>query len=453
MLPDLSENIKCGNSLIGSDFYETGQMNLFQDEATTRRINVFDWDKEFPDIFKNGGFDVVIGNPPYIRVDNIPEKFKTYYKNSYLSSMGKYDMYYLFIEKSYDLLKKENGRFGMIVPNKFGVSDSASALREIIIKKSKEVLINSVTKLNVFGKAKNYPVLLFFSTDKNEELCRSLKFTETLKKDQLLKKSSIILNLNKEDITKMPRNILPINTPKQNLLIYFHIRKNTQPLINLFKVSEGFRMPSKFEKDKGNEHILKQYQFSRYSPLEEGVYINKEDRCKVISDNSERYINCLKTKIVIAEDALKLEATLDTSKSLCQGGVYFGVLKHIEKDQISLIYLLGILNSRLITFIYKSLFAGMHMGGGYLRFRSKFLNYLPIYITNFSNPKEKTLHNKMVKMVDQMLELQKKYHNAKLENEKKMYKKQIDILDNQIDQLVYKLYRLTEEEIRIIEGE
>jgi Tfp pilus assembly PilM family ATPase len=59
----------------------------------------------------------------------------------------------------------------------------------------------------------------------------------------------------------------------------------------------------------------------------------------------------------------------------------------------------------------------------------------------------------MVEMVEQMLEIQKKYNNAKLENEKMMYKKQIDILDNQIDQLVYKLYGLTEEEIKIVEGE
>ena len=59
----------------------------------------------------------------------------------------------------------------------------------------------------------------------------------------------------------------------------------------------------------------------------------------------------------------------------------------------------------------------------------------------------------MFEMVDQMIDIQKKYHNAKTENEKNIFKKQIDILDNQIDQLVYKLYRLTDEEIKIVEGQ
>ena len=67
-LPDLGDNIKCGNSLIGPDFYDVnvGQhMPLFDDEERYR-INVFDWNAEFPEIMKKGGFDAVIGNPPYI---------------------------------------------------------------------------------------------------------------------------------------------------------------------------------------------------------------------------------------------------------------------------------------------------------------------------------------------------------------------------------------------------
>ncbi len=71
-LPDLSSNVKCGNSLIGTDFYTTGQMLLFDDEERYR-INAFDWDVEFPEAFagNNPGFDAVIGNPPYIRIHNL----------------------------------------------------------------------------------------------------------------------------------------------------------------------------------------------------------------------------------------------------------------------------------------------------------------------------------------------------------------------------------------------
>ena len=70
-LPDLGRNIRCGNSLIGPDFYE-GQQLLLLDEEDQYRINVFDWKKGFPDIMKDGGFDAVIGNPPYVDIKGMP---------------------------------------------------------------------------------------------------------------------------------------------------------------------------------------------------------------------------------------------------------------------------------------------------------------------------------------------------------------------------------------------
>ncbi|MFQ5858689.1 MAG: Eco57I restriction-modification methylase domain-containing protein [Anaerolineae bacterium] len=66
-LPDLEHNIKCGNSLIGPDFYDGRQMSLL-DEEDLYRLNIFDWEAEFPEIIAAGGFDAVIGNPPYIRI-------------------------------------------------------------------------------------------------------------------------------------------------------------------------------------------------------------------------------------------------------------------------------------------------------------------------------------------------------------------------------------------------
>src|SRR5207244_8836641 len=71
-LRDLGRNIKCGDSLIGPDFYEQQQMTLL-DEEERYRINVFDWNAEFPEIFKAGGFDAVIGNPPYVDIKALPE--------------------------------------------------------------------------------------------------------------------------------------------------------------------------------------------------------------------------------------------------------------------------------------------------------------------------------------------------------------------------------------------
>ena len=71
-LPNLGGNIKCGNSLIGPDFYDGKQTSLLDTEEM-QRVNAFDWQAEFPDIFKAGGFDAVIGNPPYIRIQALKE--------------------------------------------------------------------------------------------------------------------------------------------------------------------------------------------------------------------------------------------------------------------------------------------------------------------------------------------------------------------------------------------
>jgi hypothetical protein len=90
--------------------------------------------------------------------------------------------------------------------------------------------------------------------------------------------------------------------------------------------------------------------------------------------------------------------------------------------------------------------------GGFYTFKTNYLSPFPIPILDINKTKDKLNIKKMVEMVDQMLEVQKKYYNAKTENEKTIYKKQIDILDKQIDRLVYKLYELTKEEIKIVEG-
>ena len=110
-LPDLGSNIKCGNSLIGPDFYSVRAglaLPLFNKEEVYR-INPFDWEKEFPEIMKQGGFDAVIGNPPYIRIQTMKEwapveveLYKKYYTSA---SKGNYDIYVVFVERGLGLLK------------------------------------------------------------------------------------------------------------------------------------------------------------------------------------------------------------------------------------------------------------------------------------------------------------------------------------------------------------
>ena len=110
-LPDLGDNIKCGNSLIGPDFYQQQTMMVDEDRY---RINVFDWEKEFPEITKAGGFDAVIGNPPYGA--DYSESEKHYFQSRYIYKKGKPETYIFFIEKGVSLLQS-NGTLGYITPN------------------------------------------------------------------------------------------------------------------------------------------------------------------------------------------------------------------------------------------------------------------------------------------------------------------------------------------------
>ena len=103
VLPDLGRNIKCGNSLIGSDYYQDRQLTMLIDEEERYRVNAFDWKTEFPQVFIQGGFDVVMGNPPYIRIQTLQETSQIdveFYKKRYkAASKGNYDVYVVFVEK------------------------------------------------------------------------------------------------------------------------------------------------------------------------------------------------------------------------------------------------------------------------------------------------------------------------------------------------------------------
>jgi len=114
-LPDLGNNIKCGNSLIGPDYFD-GKM--FVDEEERFRVNAFDWKAEFSQVFIQGGFDVVVGNPPYVRQEILGEEFKSYAKKRYLTYAGTADLFVYFIEHSHNILRAD-GIFSFIVASKW----------------------------------------------------------------------------------------------------------------------------------------------------------------------------------------------------------------------------------------------------------------------------------------------------------------------------------------------
>ena len=153
LLPPLQDNIKCGNSLIASDF------SMMPEDLV--RVHAFDWPVQFAPIMKAGGFDAVIGNPPYIRIQGFPEDQIAYFGNNYRAATGNYDIYVNFVERGLNLLSK-TGRLGMIVPNKFFRTDYGLGLRQTLGRKSVVAEIVDFGAEQVFD-ATTYTCLLFLS--------------------------------------------------------------------------------------------------------------------------------------------------------------------------------------------------------------------------------------------------------------------------------------------------
>ncbi len=143
-LPDLAANIKCGNSLMSGDFYDQYEMAAFS-ETQVFRINTFDW-TEFDFFAKSGGFDAVVGNPPYGA--SLYEEEKGYFASKYKHQSYQLDSYLLFIERAISLLMSDGGKFGMIIPNPWLTNLNQASLREYVIA---NVALKEIVTFSLFG--------------------------------------------------------------------------------------------------------------------------------------------------------------------------------------------------------------------------------------------------------------------------------------------------------------
>ena len=173
-LPDIGDNIKCGNSLVDQDI-ETKNLSL--DEVY--KINPFNWEKEYPEVFKgrSPGFDFIIGNPPYLRVQGLNEFHGNeiaYYSNKFKSAVKRFDMYLLFVEKSYSLLNP-SGELGFICPHKFIIADFGEGIRDFLVREKAVSRIISFDYNLIFDRASTYTCLLYLTRKKNS----SFKYIET----------------------------------------------------------------------------------------------------------------------------------------------------------------------------------------------------------------------------------------------------------------------------------
>jgi len=462
-LPDLASNVKCGNSLIGPDYFE-GQLMLAEEEM--RRVNPFDWEAEFPEIMAAGGFDVVIGNPPYIDSEWMTKYLpdcRSYCTSRYRAASGNWDMFCVFIEKTLDLCKS-NGFTSLIVPNKLGSAGYAAGARAVLTAQNRLISVRDYSHVPVFPVAV-YPII-YVAQKAPSEQAPPVTYERMRLSDSNTVESSETQDLDYHRYFAAHDRPWPIfsdiheASPVEHLQARFPALGSVADVLGAATVSEAYELAPLIQEcsdqDTAELKMINSGTIDRYHGMWGQARLrylgNSYLRPVIPSDQKQRLPKkrrqqAEQPKIIVAGMTKVLECVADL-----EGSILAGKSTSIVLSSLNLKYLLGLLNSKLIAFYYQSVFGGNKMQGGYLRIGPPQLRQLPIRTINFDDPEDVARHDKMIALVDRMLDLHRKLAAATIPADKTLYQRQIEATDRQIDALVYELYGLTEEEIAIVEG-
>ncbi|EAK5283981.1 class I SAM-dependent DNA methyltransferase [Campylobacter jejuni] len=511
---------KYGNFLAINDenlkFFVSANLTLFdfdEKEATKEFANLkkeydnifnlesnhpFEWRFEFPEILDDDGnfkgFDLIIGNPPYIRQEELKE-LKPHLAKNYKVYKGTSDIYTYFYELGFNVLK-ENGILSFITSNKYTRAGYGEALREFLLKNVKVLEYTDLNGIKVFDSATVDTSILCFEKSKSKDnkfkyLALSNEILKTCAYDIGLYKDFAEFSqnsLSKESFTFSDENtsalkakIERIGTPLkewQGLNIYRGIltgyneafiittEKRNEILANCKDEAEKERTAKLIRK------MLRGRDIKRYIYEWAGLWVinahngyKNQNGEKVEAINIEYYPslkkhfdefypqlekradkgltpynlrNCAyieefeREKIVYSEIVRKPQFYLDTKLNFYAEATSFILTGENLK------YLIAFLNNDFVAFIFKTFYAGGNLGENGFRYKKAFLEKLPIPKINSKNQK---IADELINLVDEILKVKEQDKNANTQE-----------LENKINSLVYKLYNLNEEEIKTIEG-
>ena len=451
-LPDLGSNIKCGNSLIGPDFYQQQSMAELTDEEKDR-ISVFDWKGVFLEIMKRGGFDAVIGNPPYIFARDegfsIIEKqyFQKFKHHSY-----QLNTFTLFTEQGFDCLGR-NGYLGYIIPNNWLTIDTMKPFRDFIFSSTADTIILNFQFKVFIGANVDTSILIFRkSAPNNVQLQESSQMGEILnvasvQASKLLSAPTVQYSMHKnigakallEKIERSSKPLMELATVKAGLKAY-ETGKGKPAQTDSMKKTRIYH--SKEKQTSSHRIYLDGKDVKRYCAGWSGEYLKYGPNLAAPRDHELFEGDRILVRQIPSKPPHCINAVIISGEEL--NDINSMIIKVSDNNVLHMI--LGIINSRLISFWFCHKFDKFQRSI-FPQFKVKELAIFPIKL-----PCDEKKKSALLGSTRDILELSKKAMNVRNPDKKNNMQRQIDATDRQIDQLVYELYGLTEKEIKIVEG-
>jgi len=436
LLPPLEDNIKHGNSLIASDF------SLVPEDLV--RVHAFDWDVQFAEIMKAGGFDAVIGNPPYIPIETMEEGERSYYQSAYPQVARKFDTSIVFILRALRLAKS-SGFVGYISSVTWETGENFSILRKHMFT---EHGVCEVVNLP-FDTFKDAYVDtgVYILRGKPSQTYRICRYPKKAKITSLA--DAKFTNVD-ASLTAAPDYRLVLDPNAQGILVRASRSPGFKSLGEITKSTQGLA-GDRFKRS-DSARSAEWYPFGEDAQAYRYELVVKARTYAFMRDHQslkqfyEAEPKILIRRIINRQD--RLDASYCDKQMVFKKDINPFVLSG-EEANANLV--LGVINSRLLSYLYVNTSA-IATKDDFRQTTLAELRRLPVPVLRFDIPSDRARHDKLVELVDKMLALTPKLRAETNESKRKTLQNAADATDRQIDRLVYELYGLTEEEIRIVEG-
>ncbi|HEY9659457.1 MAG TPA: TaqI-like C-terminal specificity domain-containing protein [Allocoleopsis sp.] len=443
----LEHNIRSGDALIGSDFVRS-----YPDSSMD--IQGLDWDQAFPTVMRSGGFDVIVGNPPWVFTRNAQfnNYTKQYYQTKYLADLetqqvgkmnqkGKINLFTLFLIQSIRLTHSQ-GQLGILVPNTLLRAPLYDAIRKYILDHCNIKQIVELNNDSFLGVTTDL-LLLILGKDRNNR---------TIQLYDGLKQSSPVRILDKTTFFNNPAYVFSTSLDKTKIQLFEKINQHSIPLKYLAKsLIEGIvcrsDQISHYPFDAKHQKLLEGKDIRRYAITFREKYI-LFDRSQIHRPRPD-HIWQAKEKIIlrrIAGGEFSLIGALDTESYYTFASTNNLLLE--EQCLYNIRYILALLNSKLLNYYYAQKFT--NHARLTVNVSKTFIQQLPIYRLNLDQASERKKYHQILDLVENMCLLQKKLAFETIAIEQGKLQHFIKNMDNQIDELIYELYQLTDDEINMI---